>query len=60
LGEINSPTFPKDRATAISTSEPPPDQKSTPAFTALRNRTGSPGEEALPVTIKKRKVTETQ
>jgi hypothetical protein len=40
--------------------EPPPDQKSTPASTDLRNRTRFPGEEALPVTIKKREVTEIQ
>jgi hypothetical protein len=54
------PTFPKDRTTAVAASEPSPDQKYSPASTGLRNRTRSPGEEALPVTMNKRKVTEIQ
>jgi hypothetical protein len=60
FGAEYSPTLSKDRATAIARSKPSPDQKPTPASTGVRKKTRSHGEEALPVTINKRKVTEIQ
>jgi hypothetical protein len=59
FGAENAAISLKVMASAMATSEPPPDQMSGPASTGRRKRTKSPGEEALPATRKKRDVTET-